>query len=444
MTPSTLKLSFDDPALEKEYCRGYDYRNRNFIRLGCILSIAVWVLISASTLIILPRFFDQVFFVSFAMVIPLLAAVGALTFFRKLTPLFPWAAGFANAATAFAFLYLSCTIYYNQTVLSGGMVLMSLYAFFIFRLRFHFAVLFSTIYMLVYQGLLFGLGFSPADLYITSSMIWAAQAAFVVSGHLMEQTSRNLFMSTKALSDRNREIERDLVIARMIMDNLLPKEITGLPGVRAGALYIPLDSVGGDFYGIRNDDGAIKLFIADVSGHGLASSYLALFTKLSLDRIDPGATPDSAMAELNDMVCGATVRSNYVTAFLGRLDPGAGMFTFASAGHPPALLCRRVTGEIIELKARGTAMGWFPSAGYFGGSISLRPGDRLLLYTDGVTECAARDGELFGEERLKRHMLASRGLAPGDLTKGLVEKLRDFSGRSSFDDDITLLVVDME
>ena len=443
MVPSPLKLSFDDRALEKEYRRDYDYRNRYFNRLGCLLSIAVWVLITASAYFIKPRAYPHVFFISFAVVIPILAAVIALTFFRRLTPFFSWASGLANTATAFAFLYISFTLYYNQALLSGGMVLMSLYAFFIYRMRFRIAFMFSTAYMAAYQGLLLGLGFSPEDLYITSSMIWAAQAAFVLSGHLMEKTSRTLFLSTKALSDRNREIERDLVIARMIMDNLLPKDITALPGIRAEALYIPMDSVGGDFYGAWSDGGAIKLFIADVSGHGLASSYLALVTKLSLDRIDSGAAADRALGELNDMICDATVKSNYVTAFLGRLDPATGIFTYASAGHPPALLYRPGTGEITELRTAGRALGWFKSAGYREESARMQPGDRLVLYTDGVTECMDPGGTMFGDEGLKRIILESGGASPDECARALLEALRLHAGGHAFNDDITLLVVDI-
>jgi serine phosphatase RsbU (regulator of sigma subunit) len=443
MKPSALKLSFPDPALEREYRRDYDHRNRHFIRLGCGLSIAVWILITASAHFIRPQAYPHVLFISFAAVIPVLALVAALTFFRRFTPLFTWAAGAANTVTAFAFLYLSFTVYYNQALLSGGMVLMSLYAFFIFRLRFRIALLFSTAYMTVYQGLLLGLGFSPDDLYIISSMIWATQAAFAFSGHLMERTSRNLFLSTKSLSDRNREIERDLVIARMIMDNLLPKDVTALPGVRAEALYIPMDKVGGDFYGIWNDGGMIKFFIADVSGHGLASSYLALVTKLSLDRIDPGAAADRALGDLNDMICDATVKSNFVTAFLGRLDSAGGVFTYSSAGHPPALLFRPGTGEVLELRTAGRALGWFKSAAYREENAGLQKGDRLVLYTDGVTECMDRDGIMFGDEGLKKVIRENAGASPGEFAGALLEALRLHARGVAFDDDITLLVVDI-
>ncbi len=443
MGPSPLKLAFDDPALEREYRRDYDWRNRNFIRLGCALSIGVWILLAVSARFMEPRIFPHVAFVSFAIVIPVLALVTAITFFRRLTPIFAGASGFANALTAFAFLYLCFTIYYNQALLSSGMTLMSLYAFFIFRLRFRIALLFSTGYVVVYQALLLGLGFTAVDLYITSSMIWASQAAFVLSGHLMERTSRDLFISTKSLSDRNSEIERDLVIARMIMDNLLPREISAFPGARAGALYIPMDKVGGDFYGIWNDGGVIKLFIADVSGHGLASSYLALVTKLSLDGIDPALAPARALEALNDLVCGATVKSNYVTALLGRIDPSEGRLTLSAAGHPPALLFRRGTGEVIGLRTRGRALGWFPSAQYAEESVRVVSGDRLVLFTDGVTECMDRAGTMFGEEELKEHLRVTADMPPAAFTNGLMEKLKSFSGRDTFDDDITLLVVDI-
>ena len=443
MGTSPLKLSFDRADVEKEYLRDYDHRNRHFIRLGCVLSIGVWLLISASSHFIFPRLFAEVFFISFGVVIPVLVAVTALTFVRRLTFLFQWASGLANSVTAFAFLYASFNLYYNHALLSGGMVLMSLYAFFIFRLRFRFAALFSTVYMAVYQALLAGLDLPPLDMYISTTMIWAAQGAFLLSGHLMERTSRNLFLSTKTLSDRNREIEHDLVIARMIMDNLLPKNISTLPGIRATSLYIPMDKVGGDFFDLRPDGGVIKLFIADVSGHGLASSYLALITKLSLDKIDPLLGPARVLEELNDFICASTVKSNYATAFLGAIDLESKVFTYASAGHPPVYLYRPVTGDILEIRTRGNALGWFPGRKFSDAGIRLIAGDRLVLYTDGITECANNNGTMFGDERFHDIIRIGESLTPEEFTEKLIGDLHRFSKRSTFDDDITLLVVDI-
>jgi sigma-B regulation protein RsbU (phosphoserine phosphatase) len=281
------------------------------------------------------------------------------------------------------------------------------------------------------------------DMYNGSSMIWASQAAFMLSAHLMERTSRSLYLNTRALSERNREIERDLLIARMIMDNLLPKNVTTIPGVRAGSLYIPMDKVGGDFFDLRADGGIIKLFIADVSGHGLASSYLALITKLSLDKIDPAQTPARALDELNDFICASTVKSNYVTAFLGAISIDSGKFTYASAGHPPAILHRASTGEILEHRTRGKALGWFPGGGFREDSVSLLQGDRLVLYTDGVTECMDPNGTMFGDERFHHCIRSGKSLSPDELAEKIIGELRIFSRRNTFDDDITLLVVDM-
>lgn len=437
-------LTFDDHALEKAYRLDHDYRMRHFNRLGCLLSIGVWVLMSGSAYFVAPRHFHDVCVVSYGVVVPVLAITIALTYMRKLAPLFPWASGVANTVTSLAFMYASFTMYYHQALLASGMVLMSLYAFFIFRLRFAVAAVFTTAYLAAYQALLAGRGLPAADMFINSVMIWGSQAAFIMSAYLMEKTSRSLFLNSRLLTDRNREIEEDLVIARMIMDRLLPAETTPVDGCTVRWLYRPMDMVGGDFLEVRGGRETLRLFIADVSGHGLASSYLALVTAMSLGKIDPGLPPCRVMEKLNDMVCGSTVKSNYVTAFMATVDTKALTLTFTSAGHPPALLFRKSTGETRDLRTMGKVLGWVPSLKYREETIPLRRGDRLVLYTDGVTECMDGHGAFFGEERLRGLMASSAGMPAEGFVDSVIVELRQFCGGAEFNDDVTLVVADLE
>ncbi len=443
MDINSLTLSFRNRALEKEYRLKYDIDNRNFTRLGCILSAFVWILCTSSTYILFPHFFPLIVFIALAIITPIITAVTALTFFKQYARLLPWGMGLANSAAAFAILYISFVAYYNQVLLSGGIIITSLYAFFIFRIRFFICVFFTTAYLAVCQLLMIKAGLPFVDLFINSSTIWAAQTAFMAGSYFMEKTSRSLFISTKLLFERNLEIENDLVIARMIVENLLPKDISSIPGCTAHTCYIPMDKVGGDFYDIRHDKGIIRLFIADVSGHGLASSYLALITRMSLDSIDSDLSPSCVFEKLNDMICDSTVNYNFVTAFLARLDLASGVLSFSSAGHPPAFLFRPSSGEIINLKTAGKALGWFKSKKFAEGSIQIESGDRIVLYTDGITECDDKSGKMYGDDRFKDFILGTLADKSTDFTEKLLDELHLFNGKTPFNDDITLLVIDI-
>lgn len=246
------------------------------------------------------------------------------------------------------------------------------------------------------------------------------------------------------ISRRNAEIEKELEVARLLQQKLLPSSIPEVSGYSAHAVYIPVDKVGGDFYDIYHSEGVINLFIADVSGHGLPGAFLATVTRIALDNISsPGKKPQEILTLLNNVIMDYTVQSNFVTAFSARIDTSSNVMTYSCAGHEPPLLYRKKDQIFQELQTKGMPLGWFDKLKIDENKVQLESGDRVVFYTDGITECRSSSGELFGDERFKQLIENSSDKTPELFSETLIKELELFSDNDNFDDDITMLVFDV-
>ncbi len=249
------------------------------------------------------------------------------------------------------------------------------------------------------------------------------------------RTSRTMY--------RNWDIENHMEIARLIQQKLLPQSLPDTPGYRAHAAYVPMDKVGGDFYDITRYGDAIRVFIADVSGHGLASSYLAMIARMSLESVSGNRSTGAVIKHINEAICRSTVKNNYVTSFYAEIDLSTNVIRYTNAGQFPPLVYRAGTGEFFELMTRGRPLGWFLSLLVEEKSFQLSSGDRLILFTDGIIECANRKGEMFGEERFREFIRSHGQLHTGEFADRLLSLLKEHRGTGSFDDDVTLIVLDV-
>lgn len=246
------------------------------------------------------------------------------------------------------------------------------------------------------------------------------------------------------IARRNREIEEDLEVARQLQLRLLPEQMRDISGYRYHAVYIPMDKVGGDFYDFSRREQFLDLFIADVSGHGLPGAFLAMMTKMALESITARTSTNKVLYLLNDVICRSTVHSNYVSSFLCTIDTHTNTMRYGNAGHPPPFLYRRKTGKLLELKAKGLPLGWFKDIKLEEKELELQSGDRLILFTDGITECTNHTGELFGDDRFCRFIRDGRNLSPEDFSSALIDRLKKFSQSDTFDDDLTMVIFDVE
>ncbi len=247
----------------------------------------------------------------------------------------------------------------------------------------------------------------------------------------------------KAIAKRNREIERELEVARHLQERLLPERIPLVSGYSSHAVYIPMDKVGGDFYDYEVRDNFIDLFIADVSGHGIPGAFLAMMTKMTLQWITDRSSQNRTLYLINDVIFRSTVDNNYVTAFLCAIDTHTNRMRYSSAGHCPPLLYRKNGDECIELNAKGKPLGWFNTVTIEEKEFQLLSGDRLILFTDGITECSSPEKEMFGDARFIEFIRENSGLSPEDFSAKLLSRLKKFSRSDKFEDDLTMIVFDV-
>lgn len=252
----------------------------------------------------------------------------------------------------------------------------------------------------------------------------------------------------KQLSDELRqargELDRYGELLLTIQKSILPQSLPNVPALELAVHYTDADGVGGDYYDVRRvgrDYWAIV--IADVSGHGLAAAAIlplvhALGNAVQGDKAPP--LPGEALALVNKPLATRYLANTgkFVTAFVGLYDTVARVLTYASAGHPPPRLVR---GDEVRrlVTPSGLPLGIDRTNTYGDETLQLLPGDRLVLFTDGITESTNASHALFGDERLDASLRAPASTA-AELLGRIVESVRTFRGGRPAGDDETCLV----
>jgi hypothetical protein len=234
--------------------------------------------------------------------------------------------------------------------------------------------------------------------------------------------------------------DRELREAREIQAALLPKTLPALPGIAMAARWLPARRVAGDYYDVFTlDDGRAAFCIADVSGKGMPAALLMSNLQATVKTFAAGtATAAELCARVNRVMASHLAPGRFITMFFGLLGRDRDLH-YTNAGHNPPILLR-ADGTALSLDRGGPLLGAFPEARYEQAVITLEPGDRLALFTDGVVEAMNDAGELYGDERmveaLRRHAVADAET----LERHLLEDVTAFCA-GEFQDDATVLVV---
>jgi len=267
----------------------------------------------------------------------------------------------------------------------------------------------------------------------------------------LEATVRKSLEQVRMLKEASRAqaqvsaLRHELALAQSIQQSILPREFPDVPGADLYARMLPARNVGGDFYDFFSlGDSRLGVVIGDVSGKGVpAAIFMALCRTLLRSVASRGLPPGEALGEMNHLVCSDNRTELFVTVFYGVLDLSTGRFDFANGGHnrPYVYAIDGRVGPLPVDEAEGTIVGLIPDVPYTTASTQLRPGDGLLLYTDGVTEATDRDGRMYSERGLEVYLRQAHDRPATAIVGGLVDDVGSFIQDTPQTDDLTALAV---
>jgi sigma-B regulation protein RsbU (phosphoserine phosphatase) len=261
-----------------------------------------------------------------------------------------------------------------------------------------------------------------------------------------------------ALQELYDSLDRDLIEARKLQQTLIRDRVRDYGWAKASLMLRNSGRVGGDLVGsFKVDEDRVAVYAIDVSGHGVASAMMTARLAGFLTGSSPEQNlafqkgpdgghvllPPSEVAErFNRLMLEEIQAEQYFTMVFAVVDRVAGTVDLVQAGHPHPMLLRR-SGQIVRLGAGGLPIGLLPDARYESCSLSIEPGDRLVLVSDGITECPRQTGDDFGEVGLVDSLSRSAKLGGSDLLEALVWDLGQAAGTMSFPDDVSGIVLDL-
>lgn len=251
----------------------------------------------------------------------------------------------------------------------------------------------------------------------------------------------------KTVTAEKERIGAELDIATHIQASMLPCIFPAFPDREEFDVFAsmtPAKEVGGDFYDFfMVDDTHLAIVMADVSGKGVpAALFMVIGKTLLKDHTQPGRDLGEVFSEVNELLCASNSEGLFITAFEGVLDLATGEFNFVNAGHEMPFICSR-EGAFKPYKIKpGFVLAGMEEMKYKAGSLALNPGDKVFLYTDGVTEAANAQNELYGMKRLEGALNQNRNAAPDDLLPSIKADIDQFVGEAPQFDDITMLCME--
>ena len=250
------------------------------------------------------------------------------------------------------------------------------------------------------------------------------------------ELQRSVEQSAAQLELQEQEMER----AREIQESLLPKDIPQVPGFEISSAWRPAREVGGDYFDVlKLGEARLGICIADVVGKGVSAALLMANVQATVRAFArDAASPAALCARVNSVLCGNIGAEKFVTFFYAILDAGRSTFQYCNAGHPAPILAS--PDSIRQLSADDAVLGVFPEWEYRETLVTLTPGDRLLLFTDGISEAVGVDGTEFGESHLAAIAQDAWPSTSTELNRRVFAQASDFC-QGRFQDDATLLVI---
>ena len=255
----------------------------------------------------------------------------------------------------------------------------------------------------------------------------------------------NLAPHVRRIIERER-VKAEIDAANRIQAALLPLEAPAVMGATVSSHYQAASEIGGDYFDfLELPTGEIGVAFGDVSGHGLTSGIVMSMAKAALlVQVDYDASPHSVLDVLNDIVIRTAPKRILMTFFFGLLDPRKQQLRFSSAGHHDPYVYRAESGKLEALSSWGFPLGVKRREPFREHEVDFQPGDRLILYSDGLIEAVDDDGDPFGFDRFEHTIRENGHHGAADLKKSLLGAVRKFTRNRPPDDDQTLVIIAFE
>jgi sigma-B regulation protein RsbU (phosphoserine phosphatase) len=266
-------------------------------------------------------------------------------------------------------------------------------------------------------------------------------------GRARRESRRRAIVESKAQKEIAHQLhqqEREIGEARAIQEGFLPKEIPQLAGYEIAGTWQPARTVGGDYFDFLAFNGQILGFcIADVAGKGMPAAMLMSNLQAGVRGLaSPDLPPEILCERLNSLVCHNIASDRFITFFYAQLDGATRRLRYVNAGHNAPIVFHR-DGSHERLEEGGGVLGVFPLLTYAAGTKDLAAGDRVVLFTDGVTEASDPEDEEYGDGRLLRLLDENRGASAVELQRKILTAAGEFC-HGQWHDDATLIVIAVE
>ncbi|MDV6235537.1 7TM diverse intracellular signaling domain-containing protein [Leptospira ellisii] len=315
-----------------------------------------------------------------------------------------------------------------------------------------FLLAWSVLVVFIMVTVLRNLSFLPSNLFtnwgsLIGSLFEMTLLSFALADRFKSLQAESLQTSIDAYENQIKlsEIEQELKIARELQESILPDKLPKVEGIELSVRMECASSVGGDFYDFHDyGNGKLGIFISDVSGHGIPAAIIASMVKLAFSiEVRKSSEPADVLKNINRALMGKYGK-HFITAAYLVIDMEKGVVVYSNAGHPPIAILNHSRGEFREIFLPGWIMGLDGNLKNGQMIIPIKSDDRIVLFTDGVTEARNKFGQLFGYQRFYELLKANSGATGKILNQLVFDTVKGWSGRGDqFEDDITLMILDL-
>lgn len=264
----------------------------------------------------------------------------------------------------------------------------------------------------------------------------------VLQSNLVGVVIRNLNI-VRRLKEATAYIQNEIDQIAEIQRSLLPQTFPPVPGLELAASYATFDRAGGDYYDAFVDPagtGRMGFLIADASGHGPSAAVVVAMLHAVVANFSKLPEPQEMLEEINRKLFARRIGNSFVTALAAVYDPATSELRVAGAGHPPAMIRSGATARELEFDG-GPPLGILERVDSAQGRATLKPGDTVLLYTDGISEAMSIDHKLFGVDRIRAALLSDSNTGAPRTIEHLNAALKTYIGSARPSDDQTMLVI---